>query len=294
MFKHYQDMALFAALMDVGSFTKLASQLDMPKSRVSQRIHSLEESIGVRLLNRTTRRVSLTSAGEKYYLYCKEMLEIGINADSFIQSITARPAGKLRIVAPAGLMVSSLTKINHDFLKIYRDVKIEMLTADSFYESVEGAFDVAFRIGQPVEQSYIGRLVGDYERLLVASTDYLKDKTISHPLHLHEHDIYVHKTWKKLTLCNTKEEFIFQEEPRQLTDNLLYLLQSTLQGFGISILPKYLINEYIESGRLSVLLPDWHVNNIDIWLIYSSSKNNSPILKSYVNFVLTSDLTKPT
>lgn len=294
MFKHYQDMALFAALMNIGSFTKLANQLDMPKSRVSQRIHSLEESIGVRLLNRTTRRVSLTSAGEKYYLYCKEMLEIGTNADSFVQSITARPAGKLRIVAPAGLMVSSLSKINHEFLKMYRDVSIEMLTADSFYESVEGAFDVAFRIGQPVEQSYIGRLVGEYERLLVASTDYLKDKTISHPVNLYEHDIYVHKTWKKLSLSNTKEEFFFQKEPRQLTDNLLYLLQSTLQGSGISILPKYLISEYIESGRLLVVLPDWHVNNIDIWLIYSSGKNNSPILKSYVTFVLASDLTKPT
>lgn len=288
MYKHYQDMALFASLAEAGSFTKVANQLNLPKSRVSQRINALENMLGIRLLNRTTRRISLTSAGEKYLLFCNEMLEVGAKADEFIQLITARPAGKLRIIAPAGLMISSLSKWNHDFLNANPEVDLEVLTADSFFESVEGSFDIAFRVGKPVEQSYIGRLLGEYERVLVASPDYLKTKSVMHPHDLKAIDLHIHKTWKKLNLTKEDEVVSLQDNPRQLTDNLPYLLQCALQGSGIAVLPRYFIQEYIDSNKLQVILPDWAIDKVDIWMVYQSSKNNSFILKRYVDFVLKS------
>lgn len=290
MFKHFQDMALFASLISAGSFTKLSTQLDIPKSRVSQRIHALEETLGIRLLNRTTRRVSLTSAGERYLIYCNEMLRVGVEADAFVKSITVQPGGKLRIIAPVGLMVASLSKLNYEFISTNQDVKIEMLTADTFYESIEGAFDVAFRVGKPVEQSYIGRLLGEFNRMLVASPQYLIDKKISHPSDLINYDVSVHKTWKSLTIYNEFENVVFLNEPCQVTDNLQYLLECTLQGGGISVLPEYLIQSHLALGTLKIILPEWKLQKIDIWLVYSSNKNNSLLLKAYVDFILSSDL----
>ncbi|MGB7803608.1 LysR family transcriptional regulator [Buttiauxella sp.] len=288
MYKHYQDMALFASLAAAGSFTKVATQFNLPKSRVSQRINALEEMLGIRLLNRTTRRVSLTSAGEKYLYFCNEMLEIGAKADEFIQLITARPAGKLRIIAPAGLMISSLSKWNHDFLKANPEVNIEVLTADSFFGSVEGAFDIAFRVGKPVEQSYIGRLLGEYERLLVASPEYLKSKSVRHPKDLNLLDLHIHKTWKKLNLTKDDEVVSLQDNPRQVTDNLPYLLQCALQGSGVAVLPRYFIQQYLDASKLQIVLPEWTIEKVDIWMVYPSSRNNSLILKNYVDFVMKS------
>ena len=289
MYKHYQDMALFASLIEAGSFTEAANRFDLPKSRVSQRIQALEEHLGVRLLNRTTRRLSLTSAGEKYLFFCQQMLAVGTDADELIQMITARPAGKLRIIAPAGLMMTSLLEWNQLFLKANPEVILEILTADSFFESIEGAFDVAFRIGRPVEQSYIGRLLGEYERLLVASPDYLEKNPVVTANELTQRNILSHKTWKNLRLRREDEEVIFQERSRLITDNLPYLLKCTLQGLGISVLPKYLIQDHLKNSQLVVILPDWHVENIDIWLVYPSNKNNSLTLKEYVNFILSQD-----
>lgn len=286
MYKHYQDMALFASLIEAGSFTEAARRFDLPKSRVSQRVQALEEHLGIRLLNRTTRRLSLTSAGEKYLVFCKQILATGTEADELIQLITARPAGKLRVIAPAGLMMTSLLRLNLIFMKTNPEVTLEVLTADSFFESIEGAFDVAFRIGKPVEQSYIGRLLGEYSRLLVASTDYLEKNPVVTADDLSRRDILTHKTWKNLRLYRDDEELIFQDRARLITDNLPYLLKCTLEGSGISILPKYLIHEHLNKGQLLVILPEWNVAKIDIWLVYPSIKNNSPILKSYVEFIL--------
>lgn len=286
MYKHYQDMALFASLIEAGSFTEAANRLDLPKSRVSQRIQALEAHLGIRLLNRTTRRLSLTSAGEKYLVYCKQLLAIGTEADDLMQMITARPAGKLRIIAPAGLMMASLLKWNQLFLKANPKVILEIITADSFFGSIEGAFDVAFRIGKPVEQSYIGRLLGEYERLLVAAPEYLKKNPVSTVDDLSRRDILTHKTWKQLRLFREDERIIFQDAPRLITDNLPYLLTCTLQGAGIAVLPKYLIHSQLKNHELEVILPDWRLEKIDIWLIYPSNKNNSPMLNLYVNFIL--------
>ncbi|MCW5004213.1 LysR family transcriptional regulator [Enterobacter roggenkampii] len=110
MYKHFQGMALFASLIEAGSFTEVANRLDLSKSRVSQRIQALEAHLGIRLLNRTTRRLSLTSAGDKYLVYCKQLLAIETEAYDLMQIITGLPAGKLRIIAPAGLMMASLIK----------------------------------------------------------------------------------------------------------------------------------------------------------------------------------------
>lgn len=279
-------MALFALLIEAGSFTEAAKRFDLPKSRVSQRIQSLEEHLSIRLLNRTTRRLSLTSAGEKYLVYCKQMLSVGTEADDLIQMLTARPAGKLRIIAPAGLMMSSLLKWNQLFLKANPDVTLEILTADSFFESIEGAFDVAFRIGKPVEQSYIGRLLGEYERLLVAAPEYIQNNPVLTVDDLAKREILTHKTWKHLRLYREDEKVMFQDASRLITDNLPYLLTCTLQGSGIAILPRYLIQDHLQNNELEIILPDWQVENIDIWLVYPSNKNNSPMLNSYVNFIL--------
>ncbi|MEI2605040.1 LysR family transcriptional regulator [Erwinia aphidicola] len=288
MYNHFQDMVLFASLVEEGSFTKLADKLGLPKSRVSQRINNLEEHVGVRLLNRSTRRVSMTSAGETYLQFCHEIIQTAEKAEEFSQLVRERPSGRLRVIAPPGLMYALLSAWHLSFMEKHPHIALDIHTAHSFYDSVEGAFDVAFRIGKPVEQSYIGRFLGKIKRVLVASPKYHSVNEITLPQKLMEIDLIVHKTWKKLALTSEKNRFEEVMSSKHTSDNLMYILQCALNGSGVAILPEYLASTYLAAGQLDTVLPDWQVEDDELWMIYPSNKNNSMTLKLYVEFIMDS------
>ncbi|AHB71873.1 LysR family transcriptional regulator [Cronobacter malonaticus] len=287
MFKQLQDMALFALVAETGSFTAAAQKAGLPKSSVSQRISQLEAHVGLRLLNRTTRKLSLTFAGEHYLVHCREMLDASERADLAIQRLRDNPSGRLRITSPAGIGATLLARMNAEFLAKYPEITLEVFISDDVRDLVMEGFDVALRTGKPQDSSLIGRKIGLCPRYLLASPAYLaRHPALTHPSQLVDHRVIVHRAWSEWLLQRDRELYRCHLNQMHQTDNLLYARESALAGAGITLLPAFLLDETLTQGALVNVLPEWTVTGNDLYLVYPGRKLNAPALVSYINFAL--------
>ncbi|NUW55663.1 LysR family transcriptional regulator [Cronobacter turicensis] len=287
MFKQLQDMALFALVAETGSFTAAAQKAGLPKSSVSQRISQLEAHVGLRLLNRTTRTLSLTFAGEHYLVHCREMLDASERADLAVQRLRDNPSGRLRITCPAGIGATLLARMNAEFLARYPDITLEVFISDDVRDLVMEGFDVALRTGKPQDSSLIGRKIGHCPRYLLASPAYLaQHPPLTHPAQLAEHRVIVHRAWTEWLLQRDRELYRCLLNQMHQTDNLLYARESALAGAGVTLLPAFLLDDTLKQGALINILPEWTVTGNDLYLVYPGRKLNAPALVSYINFAL--------
>ncbi|ELY4321160.1 LysR family transcriptional regulator [Cronobacter turicensis] len=287
MFKQLQDMALFALVAETGSFTAAAQKAGLPKSSVSQRISQLEAHVGLRLLNRTTRTLSLTFAGEHYLVHCREMLDASERADLAVQRLRDNPSGRLRITSPAGIGATLLARMNAEFLARYPDITLEVFISDDVRDLVMEGFDVALRTGKPQDSSLIGRKIGHCPRYLLASPAYLaQHPPLTHPAQLAEHRVIVHRAWTEWLLQRDRELYRCHLNQMHQTDNLLYARESALAGAGVTLLPAFLLDDTLKQGTLINILPEWTVTGNDLYLVYPGRKLNAPTLVSYINFAL--------
>ena len=290
MFKQLQDMALFALVAELGSFTAAALKAGLPKSSVSQRISQLEQQVGIRLLNRTTRKLNLTFAGEHYLIHCREMLAASERAEYAIQRLRDNPSGRLRITCPAGIGATLLAHLNAEFQQRYPDVSLDVCISDDVLDLVESGFDVALRTGKPQDSSLIGRMIGHCPRYLLASPGYLaRQAPLTHPRQLVAHRCISHKAWAEWLLQCGGEDYRFLPDNGHLTDNLVYAREAAIAGAGITLLPAFLLEDKIDKGALVPVLPEWNVEGNELWLAYPSRKLNSPALMSYIDFAMQSD-----
>lgn len=287
MFKHLQDMALFALVAERGSFTAAAQEAGLPKSSVSQRISQLEQQVGLRLLNRTTRKINLTFAGERYLVHCREMLDASERAEYALQRLRDNPSGRLRITCPAGIGATLLARMNTQFQRSFPDVVLEVSISDEVVDLVDAGYDVALRTGKPQDSSLIGRMIGHSPRILAASSEYLlSHPAIEHPSQLAEHQCIVHRAWNEWVL-QKGEAFYRCDLPRlHTTDNLLYARECAQLGAGITLLPLFLMEEPLTTGVLQTVLADWEPQGNELYLVYPSRKLNSPALDCYIDFAM--------
>ena len=293
MFKQLQDMALFALVAEMGSFTAAAQKAGLPKSSVSQRVSQLEQQLGLRLLNRTTRKLNLTFAGEHYLVHCREMLTASERAEYAIQRLRDNPSGRLRITCPAGIGATLLAHLNAEFQRRYPDVSLDVCISDDVKDLVESGFDVALRTGKPQDSSLIGRMIGHCPRYMLASPAYLaRFAPVAHPRQLVEHRCITHKAWPEWLLRRESDDYRHLPDNAHVTDNLVYARESAIAGAGITLLPAFLLEDKVEKGALVPVLPEWSVEGNELWLAYPSRKLNSPALMSYIDFAMQSDEVK--
>lgn len=287
MFKQLQDMALFALVAECGSLTAAAKRAGLPKSSLSQRISQLESTLGLRLLNRTTRQLNLTFAGERYLVHCQEMLSAAERADLALQRLRDNPSGRLRVSTPAGLGATLLPWLATDFQRQYPDVSLEVSVSDAMVDLVQEGFDVALRTGKPQDSSLIGRRLGHAPRYLLASPAYLAQfPPIVHPQQLSLHRCIAHRAWTALILRREDEYFRWQLPSAHTTDNLLYARECALAGAGITLLPAFLSREVVASRGLVEVLPQWRAEGNELYLVYPSRKLNSPALACFIDVVM--------
>jgi len=292
-FRQWQDMALFALVAECGSFTAAAERVGLPKSSVSQRISQLEQRLGIRLMNRTTRQLNLTFAGERYLLHCQEMMQASERADQAIANLRENPSGRLRITSPAGIGATLLARCNAEFLQLYPDVTLDVSVSDDIRDLVQEGFDIALRTGQPQDSSLIGRRVGYCERTLVASKHYLEQHApITHPQQLAEHRCIAHHAWNEWVLKQDNAYYRWLLPPGHLTDNLVYARECALGDAGITQLPRFLTEGAMADDRLVPVLPEWEMEGNELWLVYPSRKLNSPALAKFIEFALQSTVFK--
>lgn len=287
MFKQLQDMALFALVAETGSFTGAAKRAGLPKSSVSQRVSQLEQGLGIRLLNRTTRQLNLTFAGERYLVHCQEMLLASERADQAIQRLKDNPSGRLRITSPAGLGATLLARMNAEFSKRYPDVSLEVSVSDQLIDLVHEGFDVALRSGKPQDSSLIGRSLGEGPRYLLASPDYLaQHPPLTSPQQLEVHRCIGHQAWKEWVLRKGDHYHRWMLPPAHHTDNLLYARECAIAGAGITLLPAFMSHDEVRQGQLVRVLPEWEAESNSLYLVYPSRKLNSPALACFIDFMI--------
>ncbi|WP_349919230.1 LysR family transcriptional regulator [Aeromonas veronii] len=275
-------MGLFATVVEQGSFTRAAELLDMPKSSVSQKISRLESQLGVRLLQRTTRRLSLTPQGELYVEHCKGLLVLARSANLAMARLRSAPAGRVRITAPEATGTLLLGKILAEFRALYPDVVLELTLSDEQLDLVGEGYDLALRAAPLKDSSLICRRIGQVARHLVAAPAYLGERGAPQQLsELGLHACLVHTALPIWPL----QEGGWRVRGACISNSLLALRELALHGGGIALLPDHVCRGDLAAGRLQKVLPDLAIPPNPFYLIYPSREHLAPALRTLMDFV---------
>lgn len=279
----------FIAVVDCGSFNQAADLLHASTAAVSRRISNLESALGVKLLNRTTRSQDLTEAGRQFYEDTLNILQFLEEAEERVRCESQMLKGKLRVAAPLSFGIQQIASILPDFMKLYPDLKVELQLEDRFTDLVSEGIDVAMRIGILQDSSLIPTYISDIERVFIASPEYLKQNgTPTRPQQLKSHDCLHYN------LISTREEWNLNKgehnesitiTPRLSTNNGEVLMQAALQGMGISLLPRFLVQSAIDSGQLQVLFDDYTPAPFGLYAVRPSRSYTPARVRVFIDYM---------
>lgn len=269
------DMILLAEVAEAGSFTGGGLRLGLPKSTVSQRIAQLEARLGLRLLNRSTRQVTLTAAGQVYLDYCRRIREEAKAATAAMGHLKARPEGRLRITCPEITASHFMPGFLRDFARTHPAITIDLIATNRPLDLVKERIDFAFRVGPPQSQDMILRRISAIRRVMVAAPAYLEAApALTAPADLDAHRCLIHDTQPEWIL--TADTRACLQPPAALrSDSMGFLLQSAILGAGIALLPAYICQPALTSGALTSLLPGWTPAPYEMIMIFPSRENPS-------------------
>jgi DNA-binding transcriptional LysR family regulator len=288
----FAELSAFVAVAEHRNFRKAAAQLGIAPSGLSQTIHSLEERLGVRLFNRTTRSVALTEAGEHLLADAQPVLD-GI--DKAIESVNAfrdKPSGALRLSASRLAATLLVGPVLPQFLAEYPDIKLEVAADDTHSDIVSSRFDAGIRVGERVEKDMIAvRLLDDQRLTAVASPAYLA----LHPRPLTPEDLHAHNCVRlRSDWDGSIESWHFENASRRvdvavegsLILNDWHLVRNAvLEGIGVGYLPALLISAPLADGRLVQVLPDWSGHPSAPFLYYPSRRQMPGALRAFIDFM---------
>ncbi|OEF09473.1 LysR family transcriptional regulator [Vibrio genomosp. F10] len=278
---------VFVDVATTGSFTVTADRLNMSRPMVTRYIETMEAWLNTRLLHRTTRKVSLTTAGETCLEEVKQWLG---QAESLsgLSDTSGELSGTVRLATSMSFGYSQLVPAIQEFMAENPKVKIDIDLQDSVTDLTERQIDLAIRIASAPDPSLIGKPISVCESVVVASPQYLtRNSTISEPSDLTNHTCLGYKNFEQHIWHLTKDNSQQSVEVRcNLTANeTTTLLHAVLCGAGIAIQPTYLANQYVKSGQLQQVLPNWKPNDLTIYALYSSRKYMSPTVRTLIDYL---------
>lgn len=286
------SMAAFVKTVEVGSFAAAANALSMSPQMIAKHVTWLESRLGARLLNRTTRRRSLTDIGKAYYDRCKLVLADADWADSLADEAKGAPRGRLRVNAPVSFGTHSLTPVITRYLRQYPEVEVDLVLNDRFVDLVEEEFEAVFRIGPLADSSFTARELAPFRLVACASPDYLRERGVpATPADLETHECLVYASSSGPTVSDWRfvrgdENYRLDMKHRLRVNDAKALLIATLNGFGIAFIAEDLAREGLRSGRLVKVLPDYETPSRPIHLIYHPDRRQTPKLKSFISAVI--------
>ena len=281
------EIAVFTRVVQAGSFTAAAKALGMPKSTVSRKVSDLEDRLNARLLQRTTRRLSLTDAGRTYFDYGVRIVSEIEAAESAVGSLQDKPRGLLRV--SVGPNSQWLADIIADFMKHNPKVQLKVLSTDRNVELVEERFDVAIRAGALADSSLVARRLGSATWLLVATPAYLKRRRRPRvPDDLEQHDCLLFGTGSTtvdLALEKGEEVVRVPVSARLLVSDFDIVYAAATAGLGIAVLPAFRCVDDLREQRLERVLRDWAPPSIPVHIVYPTARHLSAKVKSFVEYV---------
>ena len=292
----FQAMTVYVRVVETGSMTAAAFECEMSTTMVGNHLRALEQRLGVRLLNRTTRRQRLTEFGTAYYQRCLEVLGLVAESERLAEQALDEPSGTLRITAPLTFGTEKLAPALSEFALLCPRVKLDVVLTNRRPDLLENGFDVAFRLGNMEQSNLIARPLVDYTLTMCASPSYLARRgNPEKPDDLRLHDCLsfaypagddwqsVEKEWR---LSGAEGEVAVAVSGPMLINSSAALHQAARTGMGIVLLPDALVEQDLKSGTLVALMPDYLPSSRPMSLTYAQDRYRLPKLRSFVDFAM--------
>jgi len=282
-------MRSFIRIIETGNFSAVAKEQNTSQATISKRIASLENKLGTRLLVRGSREHTLTEAGKKYYESVSNIILEIDEAEAEARSMTSTPKGVLRVAAPTMFCGMFIVPVLPKFLMTYPEIKVDMSLDEKKVDLVKEGVDVAIRLGDLLDSSLVAKRLGDHELIIVSSPRYLKKH--SSPRHLQElpnHNCLTYSLLPKkgaTWVLNEKNKTVEIEVSGNFQcDNGIGLKEMLLANAGIALMPKWLVHEEIESGKLVHILTDYY-KRYPISAVFSKSRYTPLKVRCFLDFM---------
>jgi DNA-binding transcriptional LysR family regulator len=284
------DIKVFISVVEAGSFSGAGKNLAMPSTTVSRKVVQLEASLGVKLLHRSTRKLSMTEEGRHYFHLCQQHLVALEEANEAVMQAQSTPKGKIRISSPFDFAMQYAQPWITEFLKEYPEISIELDTSDSYVNMVENRMDVAFRSGQLQDSSLIARRIGPKHSVCCASPEFLETvEKIKQPDDLTEVNCLImgkslsQNHWQ---FIKNKKQYPATVSGRYATTSMHLIIDSALNGLGVAYVPIALVKDHFESGLLVQILTDYETPDSNMFLIYQSHKYMTKSIRLFIDHVI--------
>lgn len=286
----FAALEAFAHVVEEGSFTAAATKLGLTRAAVSRQVQVLEAQIGTRLLNRTTRKVSLTEPGRAYYETARRVLDELSEAEEGIARLSAQPRGLLKVDAPMSFGTMHLAPAIATFMSRYPDVEIQLALNDRFVDIVAEGFDVGLRIGRLEDSSLVARRITESRRVLCAAPGYLAERgRPEHPRDLRQHRIlhygYLESggIWR---LSGSDGNHSLRLEAALCANNGEVLRDAAIAEQGIALLPTFIVGAALQDGSLVTILPDYQPPATALYALYPPNRFLAMKVRLFINFLV--------
>lgn len=280
----------FTTAIQTGSFTAAAKKLNLSKSYVSKQVSQLEQELDTRLLYRTTRKLSLTQEGDRFYQHCKLIMLETQKAKAEVMNSHKNPSGNIKLTIPQSFVLSKMSLILTQFQKKYPEITLQISTSGNNVDLIEESIDLALRIGELEDSTLMCRKLVSCEFQAVASPQYIKKYgNPSTPQDLTKHNCLIYSD----SQLNTQWPFKLENSKTVMVNikgNLIcddggYILTTSLNGGGICFGPSIMFDKYLTENKLCVLLPNYALSTTSISAIYPLNKNLSTRVKLLIDFL---------
>lgn len=284
------DLFYFAKVVEFGGFAPASRAITVPKSKLSRRVAGLEERLGVRLINRSSRQFSVTEVGQQYYEHCKAMLVEAESAQEAIDTVTAEPRGVIRLACPITLLHVYIGSFLADFMKQYPEITVHLEATNRRVDVISEGVDVAIRVRPPglEDSDLVVRVLSDRRLALVASPELVAQYGMpGHPQEL--------SSWPSLGLGTPRPDFRWSlrgedgsevrvfYQPRYVTTDMIALRRAAVAGVGVVQLPILTVQHQLERGELVQLLPRWALAKDIIHAVFPSRRGMLPAVRTLID-----------
>jgi DNA-binding transcriptional LysR family regulator len=279
------------AVVETGTFTAASERLGMSKALVSKYVGEVEDSLGVRLLNRSTRRLALTEAGRRYYDQALPLLEEFTEMVDSVTGEQSSPRGLLRISVPVTFGEMSLAPLIPKFLQQYPDIGVDLQLSDKKIDMLEEGIDVVIRIGGVDDSSLIAKHIQTLPLALCASPGYIRLKGLpDSPKELVQHDCIIDsnfrigKHWP--IICPKNITTSVEVSSRVMANSPRAVKEIALAGGGIGMIPRFIVQDALDNGRLEEVLPGYHTLEFGLFAIYPHRRYLSRKVRCFIDFLV--------
>ena len=289
--KDLNDMMLFLAVVEAGSFTLAAERTGMPKANLSRKVSRLEHQLGVTLLERSTRSQHLTEVGKQYLAHCRRIHQELDLANASVSQLIGTPKGQLRVGASVAIGQLMIQPKLADFMHQYPNIDMQLSLTNRRVDLIEEGFDMLIRVGDLDDSGLIAKRLGSAKRQIYASPNYLTQcKTIKTVSDLSTCNFLLmsknhHTNSCRLQSGQKNHDIVIK--PKLLVDDFFTLKHAVLDGLGIAVLPDYMCQTAVEKGQLVQVLPGWGMPNVNFYALYPQYRLKIPKVRVFLDFIQT-------